>query len=267
MKTQSLEPPAWTGMVQVDDTALFLNDTGGSGQPVVYLNGSYADQSHWNRVIAALGVEYRHITFDERARGKSKRSADYSFEACMRDVDAVLRARAVERPLLVGWSYGGILGWHWADRNPARTLGLVAVDVFPFGLTGEESRARIHKLFRRMRFLFPILSRLGLAARMTAEQHAAVNIEVNERAAASVPILERLTCPTRFVLATGDNLGSRNGEMERGRATLEQVLERNPNLRVSAKVASNHSKILRRDFRAVAHAIRQIALTRAGQSS
>jgi hypothetical protein len=39
----------WTGMVPVDDTALAVTDTGGPGRPVVYLNGSYADQSHWLR--------------------------------------------------------------------------------------------------------------------------------------------------------------------------------------------------------------------------
>jgi hypothetical protein len=47
------------------------------------------------------GSDYRHITYDERARGKSKRSADYSFEACIRDVDAVLKARGVLR----GWAW------------------------------------------------------------------------------------------------------------------------------------------------------------------
>jgi hypothetical protein len=32
------------------------------------VNGSHADQSHWRRVIAELGSDYRHITYDERAR-------------------------------------------------------------------------------------------------------------------------------------------------------------------------------------------------------
>ncbi|MFB7608579.1 hypothetical protein ACFC0T_18805, partial [Streptomyces gardneri] len=31
------------------------------------LNGSYADQKHWRRVIDELGGDYRHITYDERA--------------------------------------------------------------------------------------------------------------------------------------------------------------------------------------------------------
>ncbi|AHI01444.1 alpha/beta fold hydrolase [Kutzneria albida] len=253
---------AWTGMLSVEDTALYVSDTGGPGRPVVYLNGAYADQSHWKRVLADLGSGYRHITYDQRARGKSKRSADYSFEACIRDLDAVLTARGVDRPLLVGWSYGGILGWHWADRNPDRVLGVVTVDAFPVGLTGEAGRERIRKLFRRMRWLFPIASRLGLAARMTADQHAEVNIECNEIAAASVPVLDRLTCPVRFVLATGDSLGSKDGEMEQGRTVLDPLLASNPNLKVSAKVASNHSKILRNDSPAVADAVREFAVTR-----
>jgi hypothetical protein len=37
------------------------------------------------------------------------------------------------------------------------------------------------------------------------------------------------------------------------------VLARNPNLKVSAKVASNHSQILRKDFRAIAQAVRETA--------
>ncbi|MEV4237708.1 alpha/beta hydrolase [Nocardia sp. NPDC049737] len=257
----------WTGMVPVDDTALAVTDTGGPGQPVVYLNGAYADQSHWRRVIADLGPGYRHIAYDERARGKSKQSADYSFEACLRDVDAVLAARGVERPILVGWSYGGILAWHWADRNPDRVLGTVTVDAAPCGLTGEEGAERIRKLFHRMRFLLPLTRPFGMAARMSAAQHAEVNIELNEIADASVPVLDRATRPVRFVLATGNSLGSKDGEMEQVRASLDPVLARNPNVTVSAKVASNHSHILRKDFRAVAQAVRETAAAQEGTSN
>ncbi|MGW6741343.1 alpha/beta fold hydrolase [Streptomyces sp. NPDC055025] len=66
------------------------------------------------------------MTYDERARGKkSKRSADYSFDAAVRDVDAVLAVRGVGRALVVGWSYGAFVGAHWAGRNPDRTVGAV----------------------------------------------------------------------------------------------------------------------------------------------
>jgi pimeloyl-ACP methyl ester carboxylesterase len=262
----NLTDSTWTGMVPVDDTALAVTDTGGTGIPVVYLNGSYADQSHWRRVIADLGSGWRHITYDERARGRSKTSADYSFEATVRDVDAVLAARGVDRALLVGWSYGAFVGVHWAARNPDRTLGVVAVDgAIPYGLTGDEGRERIRKLFRRMRPLLPLGRPLGLAARMTADQHAEVNIECNEIAAAVAPVLDRVTCPVRYLLATGGHLGASREEMDRVRTTLDPVLARNPNLRVSAKVASNHSHILRKDFRAVAETVREVAALNHGR--
>ncbi|MFG2293875.1 alpha/beta fold hydrolase [Streptomyces sp. NPDC048603] len=260
------EQQAWTGMVPIDDTALAVTDTGGSGPTVVYLNGSYADQKHWRRVIAALGGDYRHITYDERARGKSERSADYSFEACVRDLDAVLKARGVDRPILVGWSYGAALAMHWAARNPDRALGVVSVDgALPHEWLDDAARAQIRKLFRRLSPLFPIARRLGLAARMSAEQHAEINIEANELCAPGslVPVLDSITAPVRYVLATGGNLGGDPELMEQIRANIDPVCARNPNIRVSAKVASNHSKILRNDFGAVAESVRELSVSRA----
>jgi pimeloyl-ACP methyl ester carboxylesterase len=247
-------------MLPVEDTALSVTDTHRPGRPVVYLNGSYADQRTWQPVIAELGTNWRHISYDERARGKSKRSADYSFEACLRDLDAVLKATGVDRPLLVGWSYGAVLAVHWAARNPHRVAGVVSVDgAVPYGLTGEESRERIRKLFRRLSWLFPIASRLGLAARMTADQHAEINIEINELCAALDPVLDRVTCPVRYVIGTGAHLGASEEEMKQVRAALDPVLARNPNFKVSAKVASNHENILRKDFRAIAESVRETA--------
>ncbi|MEU6770126.1 alpha/beta hydrolase [Streptomyces sp. NPDC046759] len=253
----------WTGMVPVDDTALAVRDTRGPGRPVVYLNGSYADQSHWRRVITELGGGYRHITYDERARGKSNCSADYSFEACLRDIDAVLTARGVDRPLLVGWSYGATLGVRWAGRNPDRVHGVVSVDgAYPYDWIDDAARERLRKLFRRLSPAFPIARPLGLAARMTPEQHAEVNIEINELLGTLGPVLDTATFPVRYVVCTGASLGVDREEFERCRATLDPALARNPNIRVSAKVASNHTAVLRKDYRAVADAVRELAVPR-----
>jgi hypothetical protein len=116
----NIKQSAWTGVVSVDDTALYVSDTGGPGRPVVYLNGAYADQSHWRRVIADLGSDYRHITYDERTRGKSKRSADYSFEACIRDLDAVLNWMPSSRRGM--WTsrcwWAGPTGRYWGGTGP-----------------------------------------------------------------------------------------------------------------------------------------------------
>ena len=198
-----------------------------------------------------------------RARGRSKRSADYSFEANVRDVDVVLAARGVDPPLLVGWSYGAPVALHWASRNPDRVVGVVSVDgAYPCDFTDLATVERIRRLWRRWGWLLPVLRPLGLCAWMSAEEHAASNIELIEICAALGPVLDGVTFPVRCVVASGGHFGGGRDEMERMRASLDPVLARNPYINVSAKVASNHAKILRRDFRAVADAVRELAVTR-----
>ncbi|WP_282781253.1 MULTISPECIES: alpha/beta hydrolase [unclassified Nocardia] len=250
----------WTGMVPVEDTALAVTDTGGSGIPVVYLNGQFATQGYWKRVVAELGAEFRHITYDERARGKSKRSADYSFEAAVRDVDAVLAARGVERALVVGWSYGAFVGAHWAARNPDRAVGAVLVDgAFPYDWLDDAMEQRIRTLFKRLNWVMPLLRPTGLTPRMSAAQQAESNIELGKlsRERELGPVLDGITVPTRYVVASGTSFGSRGDEQERIRTSLDAVCARNPRISLSAKVSSNHSHVLRKDFRAVAAAVRE----------
>ncbi|MFI9325788.1 alpha/beta fold hydrolase [Kitasatospora aureofaciens] len=252
--------PAWSGMLPVEDTALAVTDSGGAGIPVIYLNGSYAGQRHWRPVIDDLGSGWRHIAYDERARGKSKKSADYSFEACVRDLDAVLTARRVERPLLVGWSYGALLGVQWAARYPGRVAGVVGVDgPYPVGWTDEADLEKVRRLFRKFRWALPMARLIGNAARMSAEQHAEINIEAHKLHAALEPVLDSVTVPVRYVVASGEAFGSSGTLQQDMRAALDPVLARNPNLMISAKVASNHGTIVRKDFRAIAEAAREVA--------
>ncbi|HEY3338978.1 MAG TPA: alpha/beta hydrolase [Propionicimonas sp.] len=267
-KSTSTLDSTWSGLVPVDDTALAVTDTGGPGVALVYLNGQFATQGYWRRVIAELGTGWRHITYDERARGrKSGRSADYSFEAAVRDVDAVLAARGVERTVVVGWSYGAFVAAHWASRNPDRTVGAVLIEgAQPYDWLDESMERQIRKLFTRMSWFMPLLRPTGLMPRMDAEQMANSNIELGKLARERElgPVMDSITVPTRYVVASGRSLGSGRSDegLERIRASLDQVVERNPNIKISAKVASTHDTILRRDFRAVADAVREVSTSR-----
>jgi len=252
----------WSGMVPVDDTALAVTDTGGPGIPVVYLNGQFATQGYWRRVVADLGPTFRHITYDERARGKkSGRSADYSFEAAVRDVDVVLASRGVDRALVVGWSFGAFVAAHWASRNPSRCRGAVLVEgAQPYDWMTEEMAQGMRKTFKRLNLFMPLLRPTGLTPRMSATEMAEINIEVGWLARESQlgPVMDSITVPTRYVVATGESFGSGGGH-EQIRTSLPGVVARNPNIKISAKVASNHGAILRKDFHAVADAVREVA--------
>jgi pimeloyl-ACP methyl ester carboxylesterase len=164
--------------------------------------------------------------------------------------------------LLVGWSYGALVAAHWAGRNPDRTLGAVLVDgAYPYDWLDEAMEQRIRKLFRRMGWFTPLLRPTGLTPRMTAEQQANSNIELGRlsRERELGPMLDSITVPVRYVVASGTSFGSRGDEQERIRTSLDTVTVRNPNIQIGAKVASSHGAILKKDFPAIADAVREVA--------
>lgn len=262
IKSKNQVHQAWTGMLPVEDTALHVTDTGGDGTPLIYLNGQFATQNYWSKVIAKLGSDFRHITYDERARGrKSGTSSDYSFDACIRDLDAVLAARGIKKCIVIGWSYGAFIAAHWASLNPDRCYGAVLVDgAQPYDWMTPEMATRIRKLFRRLNPLMWLLRPTGITPRLSASKMAEINIELGWIAGKKEldPVVNKITVPTLYVLASGSSLGSKGDEQELIRAGVNAVVERNSNIKIKAKVKSNHDHILKKDFLAVADAVREI---------
>ncbi|WP_433789296.1 alpha/beta fold hydrolase [Actinoplanes sp. CA-252034] len=175
-----------------------------------------------------------------RDRGrKSRTSADYSFEAGVRDINAVLGARGAARAVIVGWSYGAFPGAHWAARSPDRTIGAVLVDgAMPHDWLDDAMEERIRTMFQRMAWFMPLLRPTGPVPRLNAEEQAAGNIELGKmsRKSALGPVMDAIAVPTRFVLASGTSLGSKGDEQEVIRASLDQGVACNPHIRISAKV-------------------------------
>jgi hypothetical protein len=141
-------------------------------------------------------------------------------------------------------------------------LGAVLVDgAQPYDWLDEAMEQRIRKTFKRLNWFMPLLRPTGLTPRMNAEQMANSNIEtgVLARERELGPVLDNITVPTRYVVASGTSLGSKGDEQERIRASLGAVTARNPNIQISAKVPSNHGAILKKDFPAIAKAVREVA--------
>jgi pimeloyl-ACP methyl ester carboxylesterase len=168
----------------------------------------------------------------------------------------------VDQALLVGWSYGAVVAAHWASQNPERALGAVLVDgAYPYDWLDEAMEQRIRKLFRRMSWFTPLLRPTGLTPRMSAGQQADSNIELGRlsRERELGPVLDNITVPVRYVVASGTSLGSRGDEQEQIRTSLDAVTAHNPSIKISAKVTSSHGAILKKDFPAIAEAVREVA--------
>ena len=147
------------------------------------------------------------------------------------------------------------------DHHPGESRVSEELCAYPYDWLDEAMEQRIRKLFRRMGWFTPLLRPTGLTPRMTAEQQADSNIELGKlsRARELGPVLDNITVPVRYVVASGTSFGSRGDEQERIRTSLDTVTARNPNIQISAKVASNHGAILKRDAPAIAEAVREVA--------
>jgi pimeloyl-ACP methyl ester carboxylesterase len=111
----------------------------GAAAPVVLLHGLASNARIWDGVAVALLADRppgrppapRVLALDLRGHGESEQpSGSYDFTTMARDLDAALRALDIERPLLVGHSWGANVVLDYAARGPrpADLAGLVMVD-------------------------------------------------------------------------------------------------------------------------------------------
>lgn len=91
---------------------LVVQEWGNSdGPPVLLIHGFSFSAVSWKNQIGEIAENARIIAFDLRGHGMSGKpwnAADYAgSDIWADDVAAVLKAKGVERPTIVGWSFGG----------------------------------------------------------------------------------------------------------------------------------------------------------------
>ena len=91
------------------DTNLHVDDTGGSGRPVVLIHGWPLSGESWSEQVPVLQqAGYRVITYDRRGFGRSdKPKHGYTYDTLTEDLHAVLEGLNLDDATLVGFSMGG----------------------------------------------------------------------------------------------------------------------------------------------------------------
>jgi pimeloyl-ACP methyl ester carboxylesterase len=74
-------------MIPAADARHHAVDAPGGTPALLFLSGGFGTVQNWRRVIRRLDGKYRTVRFDARGRGKSARSADYSVQAAVDDID------------------------------------------------------------------------------------------------------------------------------------------------------------------------------------
>src|ERR1700734_1522336 len=124
----------------------------GRGVPLLLLHGGPgADHSDFLPALRPLARHCQLVLIDERGSGRPERLRDtkgYTLNHMVKDIECVRQHLKLERLVVLGHSFGGILAQAYAVRHPKRVLGLV--------LAGTGSTARcIDRDFRNLRKRLP----------------------------------------------------------------------------------------------------------------
>jgi pimeloyl-ACP methyl ester carboxylesterase len=119
----------------VDGVRLHYSDRG-QGSPVVLIHGNAVTGDDWNTsgVAELLLHDYRVIIFDRPGFGYSERPRGHLWTAAQQAelLHKALRQLGVERPVVVGHSWGTIVALALAERHETDTAGLVLLSGYYF---------------------------------------------------------------------------------------------------------------------------------------
>lgn len=135
-----------------------------SARPVVFVHGAWVDRRMWAPQVEALSDEYRVITYDLRAHGRTGSTADrnYTVELLAADLRALAGALDLERPVVCGLSLGGMVAQLYAVRYGG-LAGLVLADT--------AVSTRLTRSDRLQRLLFPRWSMTGTVRLLGPERY------------------------------------------------------------------------------------------------
>jgi pimeloyl-ACP methyl ester carboxylesterase len=119
-------------------------ETYGSGPALLLSHGFSATSEMWRGQIDALSREHKLILWDMRGHGQSDSPADaaqYSEEATVADMAAILDACGADRAIVGGLSLGGYMSLAFHRVHPEQVRALLVIDTGP-GFKNDEAREK-----------------------------------------------------------------------------------------------------------------------------
>lgn len=106
------------GFVSSGDRQIYYEEQG-TGQPLVLIHGGGLTHLMWQNFAASASAKYRIIALDSRGHGHSTNPGDqFSYVSMADDVVELINQLKLQKPILVGYSDGGIIALTLAARHP-----------------------------------------------------------------------------------------------------------------------------------------------------
>ena len=95
--------------IQVNNVRLYYEEYG-SGQPIILLHGNQETHEIFDKLINKLKDNYKVYAIDSRCHGKSENPKEISYNLMCDDIIDFIKKLNIEKPILYGFSDGGIIG-------------------------------------------------------------------------------------------------------------------------------------------------------------
>lgn len=131
-------------------------DVVGTGYPIILLHGNSENYTIFNKLIDRLKEDYMVYAIDSRSHGDSEQTEDVSYDLMSEDIICFIKELNIEKPMLYGFSDGGIIGLLIAIKEPELLSKLVVsgVNINPQGLkNGTYSLCKITSFFTRNKLI------------------------------------------------------------------------------------------------------------------
>lgn len=98
---------------------LFLNyEKTGKGKAIVLIHGNGEDHTIFDLLVSYLAKEYCVYAVDSRGHGKSSQVSTLDFQSLMEDYVELIQRLKLDKPIVIGFSDGGIIGLMLAIQHP-----------------------------------------------------------------------------------------------------------------------------------------------------
>jgi pimeloyl-ACP methyl ester carboxylesterase len=126
------ETPAALRVPVAPDVALHVErrDGGSAAAPFVLIHGLASNLRLWDGVAEHLQARgHTVIALDQRGHGRSDApDSGYDMDTVVADIQAVIEALGLSRPILVGQSWGGNVALEYGWRHARAVRGITCVD-------------------------------------------------------------------------------------------------------------------------------------------